>query len=155
MKTVESTESLTESTTESTTKITSDSVCSEETEVLSLLESRSDIKTNTHKQLINLLNAVKKKDTFQYSIFVDTLNLIDFDIQDLNYFKRALTNNFKKGYVRTATDKALTGSTRKEVLPDWFDEDEYKTVKPAAQQSEMDPGQKKQELEDMLKRLRA
>ena len=155
MKTVESTESLTESTTKITTKITSDSVCNEETKVLSLLESRSDIKTNTHKQLINLLNTVKKKDTFQYSIFVDTLNLIDFDIQDLNYFKRALTNNFKKGYVRTTTDKALTGSTRKEVLPDWFDEDEYKTVKPAAQQSEMDPGQKKQELEDMLKRLRA
>ncbi len=44
---------------------------------------------------------------------------------------------------------------RKELLPDWFDEDEYKTVKSAAQQNEMDPGQKKQELEDMLKRLRA
>jgi hypothetical protein len=154
MKTVESTESLTESTTESTTKITLNSMCSEETEILSLLKSRSDINKHIHKQLIDLLNAVKKKDTFQYSIFVDTLDLIDFDIQDLNYFKRALTNNFKKGYVRTATDKAPTGSIRKEVLPDWFDEDEYKTVKPAAQQNEVDPGQKKQELEDMLKRLR-
>ena len=44
---------------------------------------------------------------------------------------------------------------RTELLPKWFDEDEYKTVKSAAQQNEVDPGQKKQELEDMLKRLRA
>jgi DNA-binding MarR family transcriptional regulator len=147
-----------EITTKSTSNTTLQSVCSEEQEILSLLESRSDIKPHTHTQIIKLLNIIKTRPTFQYSVFADTLNLVDFEIDDMSYFKAAIKNNLKKGYVRPSADKATTtGSTRKEVLPDWFDDKkgqgqvEPKQVKKSNSEA-VDP--KKEEIERMLQQLR-
>jgi hypothetical protein len=154
MKTVESTESLTESTTKSTTEIILKSVCTEEQEVLSLLDSRSDIKPHTHKQLITLLNSIKEKNNFKYDIFIQTLEIIDFHIYDLSYFKAALQGNLKKGYVRPTSDK-VTKSVRTEKLPDWFEEDTNTNLVLAVETNERNKEPQKQDIEELLKKLRA
>ncbi|WP_394239602.1 helix-turn-helix domain-containing protein [Niallia oryzisoli] len=103
------------------------SMCSEESEIYSLLELRSDINIQTHKQIVTLLNKVKRKDSFDYSIFKSTLNKVDFDIQDMNYFKRALTNNLKSGYVFPTTIKK--GFTGNGMIPEWYEQKENKQRK--------------------------
>lgn len=118
---------ITKSTSENTPEINND-VCEEEKEILSTLEKREDIKPHTHTEIINLLASVKKKKNFKYSIFLDTLNKIDFDIHDINYFKRALTNNLKEGRVRTAAGFSPKYIIRKEIIPDWFDKNEPKSA---------------------------
>ena len=147
-----------EITTKNTSNTTLQSVCSEEQEILSLLESRSDIKRHTHTQIIKLLNIIKTRPAFQYSIFADTLNLVDFEIDDMSYFKAAIKNNLKKGYVRPSANKATTtGSTQKEVLPDWFNDKkgqgqvEPKQVKKSNSEA---VNQKKEKIERMLQQLR-
>lgn len=57
-----------------------------------------------------------------------------------------------KGKSKQRKGKAVV---RKELLPDWFDNDETKKVVTAAPKNEVDQEQEKQEIEDMLKRLRA
>lgn len=60
----------------------------------------------------------------------------------------------QKQKVAGSTRKGKTKPIRTEVLPDWFDENETKGVT-AAQQDELDQEQKKQNIEDMLKKVRA
>lgn len=153
MKTVESTDSLTEITTKNTTEITL-SVCSEESEIISLLKSRSDINQHTHNELITILNIKKNKPDFKFSIFKETLDLVDFEIQDLNYFKAALIRNLKKGYVRSTSNRPLSASKpiRTEILPDWFKENEY-SVEPPPKKSKEELEKKRQEIADMLRKL--
>lgn len=105
-------------------EVLKESVCSEEQQIIALLESRSDVDSHTHKQLTLLLNAVKKKDNFQYFIFRDTLEKVDFDIQNIGYFKRALTNNLKEGSVWPSPKKRTGTIIRKERVPKWLDEKE-------------------------------
>lgn len=93
-------------------------VCEEEKEILDLIEKREDIKKDTHTEIINLLDKLKEKSNFRYDIFKDTLEIVDFDIYDINYFKAAINGNMKKGYVRKIEDKPLH---KKEVVPDWFE----------------------------------
>jgi len=125
------------------------SVCTEEKEIIDILVSRSDIDDQTHTQLLSLLQSVKKKDNFKYSIFKDTLNKVDFFIQDMNYFKRALTNNLKDGFVRPANKHKVMGAVRKEVVPGWFDGEEKKESK-----QNNDTAAKQKEIEEMMKKLR-
>ncbi|MCQ6275435.1 hypothetical protein JMM81_10735 [Bacillus sp. V3B] len=140
------TEGITESVSESPTK----SVCNEEAEIITLLEKRSDIDPHTHAKIIKLLNIVKTRPTFTHSIFVDTLNLVDFEIDDISYFKAAIKGNLKKGYVHPATDKAPNGSAKKEIIPDWFDETKQTT--PVAHVENV--SDQKAEIERMLQELR-
>ena len=133
--------------TENTTENTTESVCPEEQEILSLLRNRQDIEPHTQKQLLSLLLAVKRKDNFQYSIFLETLNKVDFDIQDMNYFKRALTINLKEGYVHPIKKHPAAGSTRKEHIPADFDKPQPKESKPAT-------AIQKQEIDELLKKLK-
>jgi len=81
--------------------------------------------------LINLLKKVKHKENFSYDIFFKTLQIIDFDIYDMSYFKSALNQNLKKGYVRPFN---IQKQTRVEKTPDWFDRreqpvDKYERLK--------------------------
>lgn len=150
---------LPEITSEITSEITLNNVCSEEKEILSLLETRSDINTHTNKQLINLLNAVKRIDSFQYSIFKETLNLVNFTLYDINYFKRSLNNNINKGYVHPAQDHINARSQQKEILPNWYDNKEKKKEVAAikennSEKTDEDYQQTKAEIERMLKQLK-
>jgi hypothetical protein len=144
---------ITEGITESVSKGITESVCSEDQKIYTLINSRSDIDPHTHKEIISLLHTVKNKENFHYDIFRDTLNKVDFDIQDMNYFKRALTNNLKDGYVRPVKNHAA-GSVRKELLPDWFDENETKR-EAITPKKEVDQEAKKKEIEKILNQLRA
>ena len=76
----------------------------------------------------------------------------------MSYFKKTIKNNLKKGYVRPSANKATTtGSTRKEVLPDWFNDKkgqgqvEPKQVKKSNSEA---VDQKKEKIERMLQQLR-
>jgi hypothetical protein len=135
-------------------EIISNSVCSEEQAILSLLEVRSDIDPHTHKQLINLLNSVKRVESFQYSLFKETLNLVNFTVYDINYFKRALNNNINKGYVRPTKDHVTAGSQQKEMLPNWYDDKKINKGSATGKKKNEDYQQTKAKIEIMLEQLR-
>lgn len=118
-----------ESMSEIMTDIPSD-MCVEEKEIFNYIQSREDLQSHTH-ELINLLKKVKHKENFSYDIFFKTLQIIDFDIYDMSYFKSALNQNLKKGYVRPFN---IQKQTRVEKTPDWFDRreqpvDKYERLK--------------------------
>lgn len=120
--TVQNEGAIPEITLESTLDTTLEIVCGEEAEIISLLEARSDINQNTHTELVSILNKVKTKESFKHSIFVDTLNLVDFDLFTISYFKRALLNNMQKGFVRPATETKTGAYAKQEYIPDFMEE---------------------------------
>lgn len=128
-----------------------ESVCTEEQQIIALLESRPDIDNHTHTQIMALLKSVKNKSSFTYEIFLQTLDLMDFDIDDIKYFKAAIKGNLNKGYVFPANQS--TRSTGKEVLPEWFNKatDNSPFITAGSEQTQEE---KKLDIEDMLKKLR-
>lgn len=128
-------------------------VCAEEAEILSLLESREDINSRTQAELTNLLHKVKKKESFKYSIFRDTLNKIDLEIHDLSYFKCALTNNLRDGFVRPIKKTTSSNSKRKEYLPEWYNGKKDEKVVEKSEKDEEGHKQKMNSIDEMLKTL--
>lgn len=146
-----------EITTEITSKTISKSVCPEESEVISLIDSRTDINEHTHGQIINLLQAIKNKENFRYSIFKETLNLVDFAMYDFNYFKRSICNNLEKGFVRPAgtqgqsKGQAKKFSARTEVVPSHLDAPQPTESTPASEEAEDKFAELFRQLEDWKK----
>ena len=90
----------------------------DENEIKKLLESREDINQKTKNEILKIYQRVKQKSNFKIEVFKETLEIIDFDIYDLNYFRKALTNNLKNGFIRG--EMKCTNSLKKEPIPEWF-----------------------------------
>ena len=117
---------------EITSEINSKSVSAKEksgdtlNELLSFIESRPDLKKHT-LEIIKIFIKAKEKENFTYEIFKDTLEIIDLDIDGIEYFKRALVNNLRKGHVRKQPkNSAEIKPIRKEPIPDWFNKENVK-----------------------------
>lgn len=128
-------------------------VCVEEQHFLKLIESREDLNTHTD-QLMILFKKLSKRKNFNPDVFLETLEIINLDVYDMNYLKAALNNNLKKGFVKDLAIKPKQPqSVRKEILPDWFNEDtkkrgQKKESKPKYTEEELAAKQK--EIADLL-----